>query len=271
MIDQFILETLAEDVGRGDLYAKVLPSTPQEGYLLAKSDAVLAGVVYVNALAKMESFEISWLKEEGEAYRSGEKLARFRGDSHTLLKIERTMLNILHHAGSIATLTRKYVDLIAPYDVMLLDTRKTRPKLRNFEKYASLVGGATNHRMGLDDALMLKDTHLKTITDLKAYLKEARKKIPFTTMIEVESENFEMAKMAMEAGADIIMCDNMTPGEITEVVRFRNESHPKVKLEASGNISLETAALYAQTGVDAISTGSTIHQAVWPDISMKII
>ncbi|MDH5464982.1 MAG: carboxylating nicotinate-nucleotide diphosphorylase [Thiovulaceae bacterium] len=265
-----MLETLAEDVGRGDLYAKVLPSTKQDGYLVAKSDAVLAGVVYVNELALLEAFEIKWQKQEGEAYQKGDILATFSGNSHTLLKIERTMLNILHHASGIATLTRKYVDLINPYGVMLLDTRKTRPKLRIFEKYASVVGGATNHRMGLDDALMLKDTHLKTIKDLNSYISKARKKIPFTTTIEVECEDYEMAKRAMQADADIIMCDNMTPGEITEVVRLRNESHPKVRLEASGNISLETVELYAQTGVDAISTGSTIHQAVWPDISMKI-
>lgn len=270
MIHAFVKETLAEDVGRGDLYAKVLPSTQQTGYLIAKSDGVLAGVAYVDVLAEMEAFEIQWIKQEGEAFEVGDKLATFSGDSHTLLKIERTMLNILHHASGIATLTRKYVNIIKPYGVKLLDTRKTRPRLRIFEKYASQAGGATNHRMGLDDALMLKDTHLKTIKNLKSYIKEARKKIPFTTTIEVECEDIEGVKEAMEADADIVMCDNMTPEEIKNVVAYRNEFHPKVRLEASGNISLETVEAYAKTGVDAISTGSTIHQAVWPDISMKI-
>ncbi len=270
MMETFVRNTLAEDIGRGDLYAKIMPSTQQSGYLIAKSDGVLAGVEYIEVLAKMDPYEITWLKHDGEKFTKGEKLATFKGDSHTLLRIERTMLNILHHASGIAGLTRQYVDIVQKYDVMLLDTRKTRPQLRLFEKYASRVGGATNHRMGLDDALMLKDTHLKTIDDLALYIKEARKKIPFTTTIEVEAETLAIAKEAMEAGADIVMCDNMRPDEVKEVVALRDASHPKVRLEASGNISLQTVESYAQTGIDAISTGSTIHQAVWPDISMKI-
>lgn len=266
----FVQAALEEDVGRGDLYAKVFASTQQTGYLIAKSDGVLAGVAYVNVLATMESYSINWIKKEGERFSKGDKLATFEGNSHTLLKIERTMLNMLHHASGIAGLTRKYVDVISKYDVKLLDTRKTRPNLRLFEKYASQVGGATNHRMGLDDALMLKDTHLKTISNLKAYMDEARKKIPFTATIEVESETFDKAREAMDAGADIVMCDNMSFDQVEQVVAYRNQYHPKVRLEASGNISLDTIEGYAKTGIDAISTGSTIHQATWPDISMKI-
>ena len=269
-IKKFVKKTLAEDIGRGDLYAQVMPSTDESGYIVAKSDGVLAGVVYVNALASIDSFKITWLKDDGERFKKGDKLATFTGASHTLLRIERTMLNILHHASGIAGLTRQFVDIIAPYDVLLLDTRKTRPQLRQFEKYATKVGGGTNHRMGLDDALMLKDTHLKTIDDLKAYMKEARKKIPFTTSIEIEAETIAIAKLAMEAGADIVMCDNMSCEDMKAVVALRNESHPKVRIEASGNVSLETIENIAKTGVDAISTGSTIHQATWPDFSMKI-
>ncbi len=269
-IIDFVKRALAEDIGRGDLYAKVLPATDQSGFIIAKSEGVLAGVVYIEALQTLEPFEIMWLKEDGEAFNKGEKLATFHGDSHTLLRIERTILNILHHASGIAGLTRKFVQKIAPYDVMLLDTRKTRPQLRLFEKYATRVGGGTNHRMGLDDALMLKDTHLKTIPDLAAYVKEARKKIPFTTTIEIEAETMEIAKEAMEAGADIVMCDNMSCDDMIAVVALRNTAHPKVRIEASGNVSLETIEAIAKTGVDAISTGSTIHQAIWPDLSMKI-
>jgi nicotinate-nucleotide pyrophosphorylase (carboxylating) len=174
------------------------------------------------------------------------------------------------HASSIATLTNKYVKALEGTGVKLLDTRKTRPMLRIFEKYAVRCGGGINHRMGLDDALMLKDTHLATIDDLKEYINEARKNIPFTTAIEIESETLEMAKKAMELGADIVMCDNMNIEEMREVVTFRNEKYSHVLVEASGNITLETIKNVATSGVDAISTGSLIHQANWIDLSMKI-
>jgi nicotinate-nucleotide pyrophosphorylase (carboxylating) len=176
----------------------------------------------------------------------------------------------LLHASSIATLTRKYVDIIKPYNVKLLDTRKTRPNLRIFEKYATKCGGAVNHRMGLDDSLMIKDTHLKTIKNLKEYIDKARFSIPFTAKIEVEAETIAIAKKAFEAGADIVMCDNMTPDEVKEVVALRDAMAPHILLEASGNISLETIKNYAKTGVDAISSGSLIHQANWIDLSMKM-
>lgn len=267
---QFIEAALNEDLGRGDLYARVAPATVATGYIVAKSKGVLAGVAYAKLLAEMVPFEISWNFDDGERFEVGEKIAEFSGDSHTLLQIERTLLNMIHHASGIATLTRAYVDLIEPYDVMLLDTRKTRPLLRDFEKYASRMGGATNHRLGLDDALMLKDTHLKTIKDLKSYIVQARKNIPFTATIEIECETVDDAAFAMECGANIIMCDNMQPQSIEAVIAFRDQHYPQVSIEASGNISLETIETYAKTGVDAISTGSTIHQAVWPDFSMKI-
>lgn len=166
MIEQFIREVLAEDVGRGDLYARVSAPVPASAKIIAKSDGVLAGEEYLRVLAKMENFTLTWHVHDGERFVKGDVLMELSGDSHTLLRIERTLLNMLLHASSIATLTRRYVDLIAPYGTKLLDTRKTRPLLRNFEKYATRIGGATNHRMGLDDALMLKDTHLKTISDL---------------------------------------------------------------------------------------------------------
>jgi nicotinate-nucleotide pyrophosphorylase (carboxylating) len=176
---------------------------------------------------------------------------------------------MLQHASGIATMANSYASLIADLNVVLLDTRKTRPQLRDFEKYASRVGGAINHRLGLDDCLMLKDTHLRTITNLKEFVEKARKRISWVTKVEIECENFEQVKEAMEAGGDIIMCDNMTPEQIKEVVKFRDEVHPHVLLEASGNINLKTVRDYALTGVDALSSGSIIHQATWLDFSMR--
>ena len=270
MIEQFIRDVLAEDVGRGDLYARISSSVPASAKIIAKSDGVLAGEEYLGVLADLENFDILLHKGDGETFVKGDVLMEISGDSHTLLRIERTLLNILLHASSIATLTRRYVDIVAPYGTKLLDTRKTRPLLRTFEKYATRIGGATNHRMGLDDALMLKDTHLKTIENLEVFMDEARAKIPFTSKIEIEAEDFEMAKRAMQVGADIVMCDNMTPDELREVVAYKWEHHSGTLLEASGNITLETIEEYAKTGVDAISTGSMVHQANWIDLSMKM-
>ena len=270
MIEAFVREALAEDVGRGDLYALVEPAVNASAKIIAKSDGVVAGVKYIDVIAKLENFTIVWSKNDGENFSKGDVLATLNADSHTLLRCERTVLDMLLHASSIATLTRKYVDIIEPYGVKLLDTRKTRPLLRVFEKYATRTGGAVNHRMGLDDSLMIKDTHLKTIQDLKAYIAQARKKIPFTAKIEVEAETYEIARRAFEAKCDIVMCDNMTPEQIREIVAFRDENYPHILLEASGNISLETIESYAASGVDAISSGSLIHQANWIDLSMKM-
>ena len=266
----FVLESLAEDVGRGDLYALVFEAKESSANIIAKSGGVLAGEKYCNALAKEEPLHITWHKHDSETFVKGDLIAVVESDSHTLLKCERTLLNMLLHASSIATLTRKFVDIITPYGTRLLDTRKTRPKLRVFEKYATRCGGAVNHRMGLDDCLMLKDTHLKTINDLDAFMAQARKAIPFTSKIEIEAESFEQAKKFMKAGADIVMCDNMTPEQLTEVVAYQKEHFPSLLLEASGNISLETIEAYAKTGVDAISSGALIHQANWIDLSMKV-
>ncbi len=270
MIEEFVKASLAEDVGRGDLYALVDDAVEAKADIVAKSSGVIAGQRYIDVLAKLEGFEIVWGKKDGESFEVGDIIAILKADSHTLLKNERTILNMLLHASSIATLTRKYVDIVEPYGVKLLDTRKTRPMLRVFEKYATRVGGAVNHRMGLDDSLMIKDTHLKTIKDLSSYIKKARKQIPFTAKIEIEAETFKIAKEAMQAGADIVMCDNMTPQQIEEVLTCRDEEFPHVLLEASGNISLETIENYAKSGVDAISSGSLIHQANWIDLSMKM-
>jgi len=270
MIETFVKEALAEDVGRGDLYALVEPSIATKADIIAKCDGVFAGAIYIDALAKQQNLEVIWGVKDAQNFQKGDVLAIIEGDSHAVLTTERTLLDIALHASSIATLTREFVTLIAPYGVKLLDTRKTRPHLRVFEKYATRCGGATNHRMGLDDSLMIKDTHLKTIHNLKEYIAKARKVIPFTAKIEVEAENFAIAKTAFEADADIVMCDNMSPDEVQEVVAYRDANHPHILLEASGNISLETIESYAKTGVDAISSGSIIHQASWIDLSMKV-
>jgi nicotinate-nucleotide pyrophosphorylase (carboxylating) len=261
---------VAEDIGRGDLFSRISDSKEVRAYIVAKSNGLFGGKEYIDVLANMYGLELQWYIKDGKSFNIGDKILYVLGDSKTILSLERSILDIALHASSIATLTGKFVKKIHPYGVKLLDTRKTRPLLREFEKYAVRCGGGINHRMGLDDCLMLKDTHLKTINNLKVFMQEVRQKIPFTSKVEIECENFSGVKEAMDAGADIVMCDNMSNTQIKEVVAYRNENYPHILLEASGNVGLDTIEDIAKTGVDAISSGSLIHQANWIDLSMKM-
>ena len=269
--EDFIKVMVAEDIGRGDLFARV--STPKEitSYVLAKSEGVFGGREYIEVFSNLFDLEFNWLIDDGDSFKSGDILFEVSSkDSRDLLSLERSILDIALHASGIATMTSKFVKRISKYECKLLDTRKTRPMLREFEKYAVRCGGGFNHRMGLDDCLMLKDTHLKTIDDLDSFMKQIRKKIPFTAKIEIECEDIDMVKLAMRVGADIVMCDNMSIEAIKDVVAFRDKYYPHILLEASGNITLDKVEDVASTGVDAISSGSIIHQATWPDLSMKV-
>jgi nicotinate-nucleotide pyrophosphorylase (carboxylating) len=268
--ESFLKALVAEDVGRGDLFSRISTGKQIRAYIIAKSDGVFAGQEYVNTFAKMYDLTLEWKVEDGNRFNKGEKLLFISGDSKTILSLERSILDMVLHASSIATLTAQYVEAIKDTGVKLLDTRKTRPLLREFEKYAVRCGGGINHRMGLDDCLMLKDTHLQTIDDLDLFMKEVRLKIPFTSKVEIECESLEMVKRAMKAGADIVMCDNMSVEETKEVVAYRNKNYPHILLESSGNVTLDTIKMIAMTGVDAISSGSIIHQANWIDLSMKV-
>jgi len=268
--ENFLKALVAEDVGRADLFSRISEAKEIRAYIIAKSDGVFAGEEYVKTFADMYDLSLQLEVNDGEKFKEGKKLLFISGNSKTILSLERSILDMVLHASSIATLTAQYVDAIKDTGVKLLDTRKTRPLLREFEKYAVRCGGGINHRMGLDDCLMLKDTHLQTIDDLDTFMQEVRQKIPFTSKVEIECESFEMVKRAMAAGADIVMCDNMSIEETIEVVKYRNENYTHILLEASGNITLENIQTIATTGVDAISSGSVIHQANWIDLSMRV-
>ncbi len=270
MIRKFVKSALQEDIGRGDLFYLVGNSKKATAKIVCKDSGVLAGVTYAKALCKVEKLDFKFHKKDGDVLVYGDIIATIKGKSKKLLMCERTILNLLQHASGIATNTNRYVKALGGADVKLLDTRKTRPLLRVFEKYAVMCGGGNNHRMGLDDCLMLKDTHQETIEDLKEFIDTARKKLPYTTKIEIECSCVESAKEAMACNVDMIMCDNMSVDEIKEVVQYKDTSAPHILLEASGNITDATIKSYALSGVDAISSGSLIHQAVWLDFSMKI-
>ncbi len=269
---ELLNQAIKEDIGRGDLFSKVATSKEVDAKIISKSSGVLAGVEYIKEFKNIEpTLNIDFLLNDSDNFKKGDIICTIRGDRNKILLYERVILNLLQHSSGIATNTAKFLKLLDGYDLKLLDTRKTRPALRELEKYAVRCGGGVNHRLGLDDCLMLKDTHIATIKDLKAFMSKVRKKIPWTSKVEIECETLNQVKTASEAGADIIMCDNMSFNEIKEVVAFRNKNYPHILLEASGNITKENLTKYAKTGVDAISSGSLIHQATWVDFSMKVL
>ena len=275
-MDMFLDLVCSEDIGRGDLFEGLVSEDFRVNAIIrAKQDGILSGILYAKRLCERYGLEIVFFKEDAQTFNKGDILLEVKGLYSIVLRLERCILNLLQHSSGIATLTKSYVDILKESypDVALLDTRKTRPTLRVFEKYSVRNGGGRNHRIGLDDALMLKDTHLKYIaeSDLKNFLKKARHRIPWTSKIEVESESVEFAKVAMAAGADIVMCDNMSIQKIMEVVEYRNQKYPNILLEASGDIRKEKLLEVAATGVDAISSGALIHQATWVDMHMKLL
>lgn len=270
LLDDFLKQVLKEDVGRGDLYMRITNNSVIESYIVAKEEGVFSGRMYVERLCELLNIRGEFSLEDGGEFGAGQKLVKFIGNINDILSAERTILNLLEHSSGIATLTNIYVKAMEGSKCILLDTRKTRPLLRDFEKYSTRNGGAINHRLGLDDCLMLKDTHLSRILSLKKFVADARCKIPMTAKVEVECENLLQARESLEAGIDILMCDNMEIPMIKEVVKMRNELAPSVFLEASGGITLSNIREYALSGVDAVSCGAIIHQAKWIDMSMKI-
>jgi nicotinate-nucleotide pyrophosphorylase (carboxylating) len=271
LLADFARSVLMEDIGRGDLFAKCQKPKAAKAVIKTKSGGVFAGLIYAEAVAKEMNLVFKPSVCDGDEIKSGDVLITLEGSDISLLQTERTLLNMIQHSSGIATNTRKFADRLKGSNIALLDTRKTRPLLRNLEKYSAQIGGAVNHRMGLDDCLMIKDTHLATIENLAEFVESARKNIPWTAAIEVECETIALAEKAFAANVDIVMCDNMAIGEIKEVVRLRNEIAPHIKIEASGNITLENIEDYKNTGINALSTGSLIHHAVWLDYSMKIV
>jgi nicotinate-nucleotide pyrophosphorylase (carboxylating) len=208
------------------------------------------------------------LAQEGSSIGKGTEVARITGQAFALLRAERTALNILQRLSGIATRTREMVDLIASTGARLVDTRKTTPGFRVLEKYAVTTGGALNHRMGLYDCAMIKDNHVKVAGSIREAVLAVRKAIPFTARIEVEVKDLKELADALEAGAHLVLLDNMDLPMLRQAV---DQAKEKALTEASGNITPHNIRAVAQTGVNYISSGSIIHHAVWLDMNMKIL
>ncbi len=275
VIDPLLENWLREDIGRGDRTTQSLLSQnviDVEAQWIAKAPGVIAGLPVAGRVFQLLNPKVNFeaIASEGEYCHQGQVVAKIHGSLDALLTGERVALNLAMRLSGIASLTRQYVEKIADLPAKFVDTRKTTPGLRILEKYATQVGGAINHRMGLDDAVMIKDNHIAVAGGIGAAIEQIRARIPYPLTIEVETENLEQVREALEYKADIIMLDNMPAEIMEEAVQMIRCVDSNVKIEASGNVTLETIRTVAETGVDYISSSAPITQSKWLDLSMKM-
>ena len=268
-------EFLAEDIGRGDITtsATVNSDTNAVGKFLAKEDLVLCGLDVAEAVffhLDPESSEIETTFNEGDEIEAGTVFGTLKGYADVLLVGERTALNLLQRMSGIATLTRQYVKAIEGTTAQIVDTRKTTPGLRMLEKYAVGIGGGRNHRMGLDDGVLIKDNHISLAGGITEAVKAAKNQVGHLHKIEVEITNWAQLREAIEAGAEIVMLDNQTPEEAAKLTKMARDMNPNVLIEASGGMELDRVRSFAEAGVDLISVGRITHSARAVDISFKI-
>lgn len=268
--DHLILQALEEDITSEDITTNAVMRTYQLGtvQLICKQDGVIAGLeVFARTFQLLDpEVTITFYVNNGDYVTNQQVLADVTGDIRVLLSGERTALNYLQRMSGIATYTRSIADLLKGSKTKLLDTRKTTPNMRVFEKYAVKVGGGYNHRYNLSDGILLKDNHIGAAGGVKEAIAMAKEYAPFVRKIEVEVETMEMVKEAVEAGADIIMLDNMTPEMMKEAVSYING---RAETECSGNVTKENVARLVDIGVDYISSGALTHSAPILDISLK--
>ncbi|MGA1356863.1 MAG: carboxylating nicotinate-nucleotide diphosphorylase [Prochlorothrix sp.] len=267
---------LREDVGRGDWSTQGLGLDERvgEAVWIAKEAGVVAGLPIAQRVFELldPQVEVERMVQEGEGCDRGATVLSIKGKLGALLTGERVALNLAMRLSGVATLTRRFVAEIEDLPTQFVDTRKTTPGLRLLEKYATRVGGAMNHRMGLDDGVMLKDNHIAAAGGIGAAIAQVRQRIPYPLSIEVETESLPQVQEAVTAGADIVMLDNMSLAAMAEAVDWiRGEAkNSRVKIEASGNVSVETIRGIALTGVDYISSSGPVTRSTWLDLSMKI-
>lgn len=274
ILDKLIQEWLLEDIGRGDRTTESIFSDEKRGKAdwIVKEEGVIAGLAIAERVfQKLDAtVKCEKLVKEGEKQTKGGKILTIEGNMSALLTGERVALNLVMSLSGIATETRKYVEAIKDYPTKLVDTRKTTPGLRVLEKYAFTVGGATNHRLGLDDGIMIKDNHIQGAGGIKAAVELVRQSMPYPLTIEVETSDLVEVKEALASGVDIIMLDNMGIPLMKEAVKIIRENNRRIKIEASGNVTLENIREIATTGVDYISTSAPITRSSWLDISMRM-
>jgi len=266
---------LAEDIGRGDITTSstVPPDVRGIGRFLAKEDLVICGfevaeAVFVHLDAEVGEIETQY--SDGDEVESGTVFGTLKGYADVLLTGERVALNLMQRMSGVATLTRAYVKAVEGTIAAIVDTRKTTPGLRLLEKYAVTIGGGKNHRMGLDDGVLIKDNHIALAGGVAEAVHAAKETVGHLHKIEVEITNWAQLREAIEAGADIVMLDNQTPDEAAKLVEMARGLNPAVLIEASGGMDVDRVRSYAEAGVDLISVGRLTHSARAVDISFKI-
>lgn len=268
--DHLIMEALKEDISSEDVSTNAVMKEYVKGEveLICKEDGIIAGLdVYARVFELLdEKTETTLYCKDGEAVKKGQLLGKVTGDIRVLLSGERVALNYLQRMSGIATYTHSVAELLKGSKTKLLDTRKTTPNMRIFEKYAVRAGGGFNHRYNLSDGVLLKDNHIGAAGGVKEAILAAKEYAPFVRKIEIEVENLEMVKEAADAGADIIMLDNMSSEEMKEAIRIING---RAETECSGNVTRENIRQVTEVGVDYISSGALTHSAPILDISMK--
>lgn len=269
-VDPLIIGALNEDITSEDVSTNSVMPEAQMGEveLICKQDGVVCGLQVFERVFKIldETTEFEYYAKDGDDVKNGQLIAKIRGDIRTLLSGERTALNYLQRMSGVATYTRSVASLLKGTKTTLLDTRKTTPNNRIFEKYAVRCGGGSNHRYNLSDAVMLKDNHIGAAGGIKKAVEMAKNHVSFVLKIEVEVENMDMVKEAVEAKADIIMLDNMNHDEIKEAMEYING---RAEVEVSGNVTKENIAILTDLGVDYISSGALTHSAPILDLSLK--
>ena len=268
--DRYIRMALEEDITSGDISTNCVMPVYQKGQaeLICKQDGIIAGLMVFKRVFEIldETVSFDMRANEGDSVKKGEVMAVVTGDIRALLSGERTALNFLQRMSGIATYTNSIVKLLEGSKTTLLDTRKTTPNMRIFEKYAVKTGGGSNHRYNLSDGVMLKDNHIGAAGSITKAIQMAKANVSFVHKIEVEVENLDMVREAVEAGADIIMLDNMSPDEMKEAVKIIDG---RALTECSGNITRENIKNIIDTGVDFVSSGAITHSAPILDISLK--
>ena len=269
-IDEYLLNALKEDITGEDVSTNAVMPKPRQGQveLICKEDGIVAGLEVFHRVFTLLDENVTFETElsDGDEIKAGQLMGVLWGDIRVLLSGERTALNYLQRMSGIATFTNSLVKELEGSSTQLLDTRKTTPNMRPFEKYAVTVGGGKNHRYNLSDGVMLKDNHIGAAGGVREAVYAARAYAPFVRKIEVETENLAMVNDALEAGADIIMLDNMTPEQMKEAVEFIDG---RAETECSGNVTKENIARIREVGVDYVSSGALTHSAPILDISMK--
>ena len=263
--DELILSALREDITTNSVMREYQLG---EVELICKQDGVIAGLdVFKRTFELLDSkTEVTFTKKDGDTVKNGDKIGVVRGDIRVLLSGERTALNYLQRMSGIATYTRSIADLLKGSKTKLLDTRKTTPNMRVFEKYAVKVGGGYNHRYNLSDGILLKDNHIGAAGGVKEAVQMAKEYAPFVRKIEIEVENIDMLQEALDAGADIIMLDNMSVEDMKEAVKLVSG---KAETECSGNVTKENVEKLVDIGVDYISSGALTHSSPILDLSLK--